>query len=87
MSNYIPGLPDESKSLYEVYKKQYSIDPFGEMTIDTGNTLIDKMKDEKKKSWEEVITLTDQTHNSRRAWQTIRKLSNYRSESSMSSKC
>ena len=60
MSNYIHGLSDESKSLYEAYKKQYSIDdPFGKATIDTGNTLIDKMKDENKKSWEEVTTLTD----------------------------
>ena len=75
-SNYIPGLTDESKSLYEAYKKQYSIDPFSKTTIDTGNTLIYKMKNEKKKSWEEVITSTDLTHNSRRAWQTIRKLSN-----------
>ena len=75
-SKFIPGLTDESKSLYEAYKKHYSIDPFGETTIDTGNTLIDKMKDEKKKSWEGVITSTDLTHNSRRAWQTIRKLSN-----------
>ena len=74
-SNYIPGLTEESKSLYEAYKKQYSIDPFGETTIATGNTLIDNMKDEKK-SWEEVITSTDLTHNSRREWQTIRKLSN-----------
>ena len=55
-SNYIFGLTDESKSLYEAYRKQYSIDPFGETAIDTGNTLIDKIKDEKKKSWEEVIT-------------------------------
>ena len=75
-SNYISGLTNESKSHNEAYKKQYSIDPFGETTIATGNTLIDKMKDEKKKSWEEVITSTDHTHNSRRAWQTIRKLSN-----------
>ena len=75
-SNYLPGLTDESKSLYETNKKQYSIDPFGETAIDTGNTLIYKMKDDNKKSWEEVITSTDLTHNSRRAWQTIRKLSN-----------
>ena len=67
---------DESKSIYEAYKKQYSIDPFGETTGDTGSTLIENMKDEKKKSWEEVITSTDLSHNSRRAWQTIRKLSN-----------
>ena len=46
------------------------------MTIDTGNALIDQMKDEEKKSWEEVITSTDLTHNSRRAWQITRKLSN-----------
>ena len=75
-SNYIPGLTDESKSLYEAYKKQYSIDPFSETTIDNGKTLIDKMKDQKKKSWEEVIMSTDLTHNSRRTWHTIRKLSN-----------
>ena len=74
-SNNSPGLTDKSKSLYGAYKKQYSIDPFGETTIDTGNTLIDKMKD-KKKSWEEVITSTDLTHNSRREWQTIRMLYN-----------
>ena len=59
-------------------RNNISIDPFGEKTIDTGNTLIDKMKDEKKKKRvEEVITSTDLTHNSRRAWQTIRKLSNH----------
>ena len=74
-SNCIPGLTYESNNLYEAYKKQYSIDPFGETTIDTGNSLIDKMKDEKKKSLEEVITSTDLTHNSRRACHTIRNLS------------
>ena len=87
-SDNIPGLTDESMSLYEAYKTQYSIDPFGKTTIDTGNTLIDKLKDEKKKSWEEVITSTDLIHNSRRAWhyqKAIQRL--YHSETSMSSKC
>ena len=39
-SNYIPGLTDESKSLYEVYKKQYSIDPFGETTIEKFHNIL-----------------------------------------------
>ena len=86
-SNYIPGITDDSKSLYEEYKKQYSIDLFGETTIDAGNTLIYKLKDDKKKmSWKEVITSTDLTHNIRRAWQKAIQRP-YHSESSMSSKC
>ena len=51
-TEYIQGLTDESKSLYEAYKKQYSSNPIGESTIDTGNKLIDTMKEEKKKRWE-----------------------------------
>ena len=41
-SNYITGLTDEPTSLYETYKKQYSIDSFGETIIDTRNALKDK---------------------------------------------
>ena len=51
-------------------------DPFGKGTLETGAKLIDTMKELKRKKWEEVITSTDLTHNSRKAWQTIRKLSN-----------
>ena len=75
-TNYIPGLTEELQSLYEAYKKQYSSNPFAEGTLETGNKLIDTMKEEKKKRWEEVITSIDLTHNSRKAWQTIKKLSN-----------
>ena len=75
-TNYIPGLMEESQSLYEAYKKQYSSNPFAKGTMDTGNKLIDTMKEEKKKRWEEVHTSIDLTHNSRKAWQTMKKLSN-----------
>ena len=75
-SNYIPGLPEESKSLYKAFKREYSSNPFGEGTLETGIKLIDTMKEQKMNKWEVVITSTDLTHNSRMAWQTIRKLSN-----------
>ena len=48
-TNYIPGITEESRSLYEAYKKQYSSNPFAEGTMETGNKLVDTMKEEKKK--------------------------------------
>ena len=69
---YIPGLSEESQILYEADKKQYSRNPFGNTTIEAGTRLVDRMTGEKNKRWEEVITSTDLTHNSRKAWQTIR---------------
>ena len=75
-TEYVSGLTEESKSLYEAYKKQYSSNPFDDRTIDSGNRLLDRMSEEKRRRWEEVITATDMTANSRKAWTTIRKLSN-----------
>ena len=63
-SNYIPGLTEESKSLYEAFKQ-----------LETGTKLIDTVKEQKRNKWE-VIASTDLTHNSRNAWQNIRKLFN-----------
>ena len=62
--------------LYEAYKQQYSSNPFDNRTMESGNLLLDKMTEEKRKIWEEVITSTNMTHNSRKAWKTINKLSN-----------
>ena len=75
-TNHIPGLSEESKSLYEEYKKQYASDPFDNGTTETGNTLMNNMKEVKKKRWEEVITSTNMTHNSRKAWKIIKNRSN-----------
>ena len=75
-SHYIPGLYKESKSPYKAYKKKYMSKTFDSTTLDTGNHLISKMEAENKRIWEEMITLTDLTGNIRKAWQTIRKISN-----------
>ena len=48
-SNYIPGLTEESKGLYDAYKRQYSSNAFGEGTLKTGAKLIDTMKEQKRK--------------------------------------
>ena len=42
-TKYVPGLTDESKSLYEAYKCKYLSSPFDGGIIESGNTLIDKM--------------------------------------------
>ena len=65
-TDYVQGLTDESKNLYEAYKQHYSSNPFNNRT----------MTEDKRKIWEEVITSTNMTHNSRKAWKTINKLSN-----------
>ena len=75
-SHYIPGLSEESKSLYQAYKKQYMTNPFDCTTLDTGNELISKITAENKRRWEEMITSTDLTGNNRKACQTIRRISN-----------
>ena len=67
-TDYVQGLTDESKNLYEAYKQQYSSNPFDNRTMESGNLLLDKMTEEKRKIWEEVITSTNMTHNSRKAW-------------------
>ena len=72
-SHYMPGLSEESKSLYEAYKKQYMSDHFDSTTLDTGNELISKMAAKNMRRWKEMITSTDLTGNSRKAWQDNQK--------------
>ena len=71
-ANHIPGLSEQSKSLFEEYKKQYASDPFDNGTIETANVLMNSMKEEKKMRWEEVIISINMTHNSRKAWKIIK---------------
>ena len=48
--------------------------PFDNTTLDTRNELISNMAAENKR-WEDMITSTNLTGNSRHTWQTIRKIS------------
>ena len=75
-TEYIPGLTKESKILYETYMKLFVSSPFRSSTMESGTKLLDKMTDGKKRRWEEVITTNNMTHNSRKAWKTIRILFN-----------
>ena len=47
MTNYIPGLTEESHSLNEAYKKQYSSNPFAEGTLETGKK-VDRHNERRK---------------------------------------
>ena len=58
-TKYIPGLTEESQSLYEAYKKQYSSNPFAEGTLETGNKFLDTIKEEKKKRWHTIKKLSN----------------------------
>ena len=71
---YIPGLTDESKQLYEDYKNAYNHDPFAERTVELGERLLVLISGERKERWIETITNINFTHNSKKAWTTVRKL-------------
>ena len=46
-TEYVPGLINESNSIYEAYKSKYSSSPFDDGTIESGKTLMDKTTKEK----------------------------------------
>eukprot|EP00057_Strongylocentrotus_purpuratus_P005102 XP_003730216.1 PREDICTED: RNA-directed DNA polymerase from mobile element jockey-like [Strongylocentrotus purpuratus] len=74
--NYIPGLSAESALMYKEYIKLYEEDPFSEETLSAGELLMAAISEERRKSWQDLIEGIDMTHNSKRAWSTIKKISN-----------
>ena len=63
-TNYIPGLTEESQSLYEAYNKQYTSNPFAEGNLETGNKLIDneRRRDGKRSSHRLIRLITVARH-------------------------
>ena len=74
--NYVPGLTPESIQLIEEYREKYEDDPFSDSAITLGDELMIAISEERRKAWQTLIESSDMTHNSKKAWSTIRKLCN-----------
>ena len=71
---YITGLDETSKTIYENYVQAYNRDPFEELTIELGNKLLASLSAARKERWMETVADLDMTHNSKNAWKTIKTL-------------
>lgn len=74
-SSYIPGLTGDLIPKYNHYIKLYEADPFAANTIAAGEELVDGLALVHRKTWEDLISNVNMTHNSKKAWATIKKLS------------
>ncbi len=58
------------------YTQLYEQDPFAAATITAGDELAQTLTMEQRKAWQTLIENTDMTHNSKKAWMLMSKLSN-----------
>ena len=72
--SYIPCLDEQSKKLYKEYTEAYDCDPFAEDTIQLGEDLLSAISKGRLDRWIELICNTDMTHNSKKAWSTLKKI-------------
>ncbi|KAI8434888.1 LOW QUALITY PROTEIN: hypothetical protein MSG28_003373 [Choristoneura fumiferana] len=72
--NYIPGLNSTSSELLADYEAMYCSDPFSEETIQAGEELMSELSASRREKWCELVVDTDMTHNSKKAWSNLRKL-------------
>ena len=75
-NNYVPGLTTDLAEQYNEYIQLYEQDPFSADTITAGDELAQALTVEQRKTWQTLIENTDMTHNSKKAWSLIKKLSN-----------
>ena len=74
--SYVPGLATDLAEQYNEYTQLYEQDPFAAATITAGDELAQALTVEQRKTWQNLIENTDMTHNSKKAWSLIKKLSN-----------
>ena len=75
-NNYVPGRTTDLAEQYNEYIQLYEQEPFSADTITAGNELAQALTVEQRKMWQALIENTDMTHNSKKAWPLIKKLSN-----------
>ena len=73
---FIPGLSEEHMDLYEKYQDAFTNDPFSKETSEIGENLIECISEQKRSNWQKLIEETDMKHSSRKAWKTMKILSN-----------
>ena len=71
-----PGTRYRPAEQYNEYTQLYKQDPFAAATITAGDELAQALTMEQRKAWQTLIENTDMTHNSKKAWSLIKKLSN-----------
>ncbi|KAG7299565.1 hypothetical protein JYU34_016540 [Plutella xylostella] len=73
-TSYIPGLSKVSAELLKEYETLYKADPFSEDTVAAGEELLQRIGDARQEKWIKMVTSIDLTHNSKKAWHSIRML-------------
>ncbi|XP_061721084.1 uncharacterized protein LOC133527905 [Cydia pomonella] len=74
-TQYIPGMSDSLKEHANAYYNAYAVDPFSQETILQGNKFMDEISETQRQKWNELVESVDMTHNSKKAWNFINKLS------------
>ena len=71
---HIPGLSQDSAAIYASDKEKFEADPFSAETIAAGEELSTAISADRRKSWQDLIESVDMTHNSKKAWSTLKRI-------------
>lgn len=58
------------------FNSQTCIDPFSDETIEAGELLMNSISESRREKWMNLLESLDMKQNSRRAWKTVKNLSN-----------
>ena len=74
-TQYIAGMDQDAKTIYNEYIRSFSEDPFSEQTIALGEEMMGKLAECRRTKWQHLMESVDMTHNSKKAWRLIHQLS------------